>query len=126
MSFVLENIGTIVTILIAAIGAFWSLGKLLARQFEKTIDIKFGSIGEQLSEQKQAQEKEYAAINRQLEEQRAASLQLERRLAESDLLREREFVRRDDFNRVIATFQVGVDHMRQKFDRVIELIAGKP
>lgn len=83
------------------IGAFWTLAQILMAQAGKRLDEKFGEIRQQLAEQDANDRKQ------------------ERQLAELRAELPREYVRREDFTRVIASFEVKVDNLRLSIERVI-------
>jgi len=120
MSSVQLDWGTLATIAIGLVCGFWALTKLLLRQFKQLLNTKFENVEVALNAQKTQQAKEYEAINKRLDAQDEADRELQRQIMQSELTREREFTRRDDFNRVIATFQVNVDQLRLYIQRLVE------
>lgn len=110
-----QAIGLVLSILSAALGGIWAVGKLLMWQFNRSLQVQFDSVGAQL----QLQTQEFGDIKRRLEKQEDNDLHLERQLS---ALREelpRDYVRREDFTRVIASFEVKVDNLRLTIERLL-------
>jgi hypothetical protein len=110
-----QAIGLVLSILSAALGGIWAVGKLLMWQFNRSLQVQFDSVSAQL----QLQTQEFGDIKRRLEKQEDNDLHLERQLS---ALREelpRDYVRREDFTRVIASFEVKVDNLRLTIERLL-------
>lgn len=94
-------ISTSISLLVATVGAFWALARMLINQNRRHIDEKFNAIA--------------ATLGKQDENSR----RLERELLELRAELPNRYVLRDDHNRVQATLQVAIDSMRQSLDRYL-------
>jgi len=83
------------------VGAFWAIGRVLAGQFQKSIDEKFKDIREGLSEQA------------------LSTRQLERDFMDFKATMPRDYVRREDFVQTIATIQVRIENMALRIEQAI-------
>lgn len=81
------------------IGAFWGLAKMLVAQSQKHIDAQFKTITETLKGQDDS------------------SRRLERELMDLRAELPREYVRRGDHDRVIASVHVSIDNLRLTIER---------
>jgi hypothetical protein len=99
---------------IALLSAFWGLGKLLMWQFQRALKVQFDAIGETLK----GQNAEFEDIKRRLEKQEDSDKALERELMALRAELPRDYVRREDFTRVIASFEVKVDNLRLTIERL--------
>jgi len=97
----------VVTLLIAIIGAFWGLAKMLAAQSQSHIDQQFRAITDKLTNQDDS------------------ARRIERELMELKAELPRDYVRREDHNRVIASIQISIDNLRLTIERAL-LERGKP
>jgi len=91
----------LVSLMITVIGAFWTLAKIIALQTKADIERQFRAISDELKAQGQSTQR------------------LERELMELKAELPRDYVRREDFTRVISTFEVKVDNLRLTIERLI-------
>jgi hypothetical protein len=98
----------VVGLLITNLGAFWGLGKMMLSQSQRHIDEKFAAMAETLKQQDQG------------------TRRLERELLELRAELPREYVRREDHNRVIGAIQVSIDNVSLKIDRAMLERGSKP
>lgn len=82
-------------------GAFWGMAKMLMAQSNRSLDEKFKEIKERLDTQDDSERR------------------MERQIADMRAELPREYVRRDDFLRAIAGFDVRVDQLRLTIERAL-------
>lgn len=109
------DLGTLMTALIALVAAFWGMAKVLMWQFNKSLDTKFDAMGKRMD----GQDKEFEDIKRRLDKQEENDKQLERGVLELRAELPRDYVRREDFTRVIGSFEIKVDNLRLTIERLI-------
>lgn len=85
----------------AIVGAFWAMAKVAGRQLMANLDDRFKHL------------------NDQLEARAVDSRRLERELLDLKAELPREYVRREDFNRVQATIEVKIDNVRLLIERLL-------
>lgn len=90
-----------ILLMITICGAFWGMAKMMMAQSAKSLDEKFGEIRKQLAEQD------------------ASDRRLSSQLNDMRVELPRDYVRREDFTRVVATFQVSVDNLRLTIERYV-------
>lgn len=88
-------------LLITAAGGFWGMGKMLLNQSNVHISEQF------------------LDIKKTLESHGEDSRRLERELLELKAELPRDYVRREDHNRVIAAVHVSIDNLRLSVDRAM-------
>ena len=93
----------VVSLLALIVGAFWGIAKMLLTQSKNHIDEQF------------------KAITNTLKTQDDSSRRIERELLELKAELPRDYVRREDHNRVIGGLQVSLDNLRLTIDRAINL-----
>lgn len=98
----------VVTLVLAIIGAFWGLAKMLVAQSQRHIDLQFKTIGDKLTSQDDS------------------SRRIERELMELKAELPRDYVRREDHNRVVAGIQVSIDNLRLTIERALLQRGEKP
>ena len=91
----------IVGVLIINMGAFWGLAKLLLSQSQKHIDEQFKAIAATLKSQDDS------------------ARRIERELMELKAELPRDYVRREDHNRVIGAVHLSIDNLRLTVERAI-------
>lgn len=97
-----------VGLLVTIVGAFWAMAKLLLAQSQRHIDAQFKAISETLSRQDEG------------------TRRIERELMDLKAELPRDYVRREDHNRVVGSIQVAIDNLRLTFERAfLELRRGK-
>lgn len=94
-----------ITLTTMILGAFWGIAKMMLAQSAKSLDEKFNAIHQRLTTQDESDRR------------------LERDLTDLRVELPRDYVRREDFTRVIASFQVTVDNLRLTIERM--LLEGK-
>lgn len=107
MTITLE-LGHVITLVIAIIGAYWGVARMLVAQSQKHIDKQFSAIADTLATQDDS--------NRRIE----------RELMELKAELPREYVRREDHNRVVASIQVSIDNLRLTIERALLERGQKP
>lgn len=103
------------SIFAAALGGVWAIGKVLIWQFNRSLKLQFDAISQTLRNQN----KEFVEIKHRLEKQEEADLHLEREMMALRAELPRDYVRREDFTRVIASFEVKVDNLRLTIERLL-------
>jgi chromosome segregation ATPase len=106
------NLQNILVIVIALVGAFWALLKLMAMQYEKGLETRFKGLAESMTSIKTAQATEQATTQR-----------LERELLQFKAELPKDYVRREDFIRAIATIETKIDNMALRVERAV--LSGK-
>lgn len=90
------------------LGAFWGVAKMMLAQQVKALDEKFASNDEK-----------FEAIHVRLNTQDASDTRIERDLTDLRIELPKEYVRREDFTRVIASFEIKVDNLRLTIERAM-------
>lgn len=98
----------LITLMVTVISAFWALAKVIAAQAKNDIKQQFLAISESLANQ-----------GTELRQQGESSRRLERELLDLKTELARDYVRREDFTRVIASFEVKVDNLRLTIERFL-------
>jgi hypothetical protein len=102
------NFGEVLTIAFTAIGAIWALMKMIARHQEQALQVQFRSFNEQLRE-----------MTDEVKQDRDATQRIERDLFALRAELPRDYVRRDDFVRVIGEVNTKIDNMALRVERAI-------
>ena len=90
------------------LGAFWGVAKMMLTQQQKALDEKFS-----------ANDEKFKAINTRLSTQDESDRRIEHQLNELRVEMPRDYVRREDFTRVIASFELKVDALRLTIERAM-------
>jgi hypothetical protein len=121
-----QAMGTISALVVAALGGIWAVGKVLIWQFNRSLKLQFDAVGQTLSKQnedfvemKRRQSEEFIDIKHRLDKQEDNDLNLEREMMALRAELPRDYVRREDFTRVIASFEVKVDNLRLSIERLL-------
>lgn len=102
------NVGNLIAIALGFVGALWALLKLLAAQYERSLEARFKVLNESMGGIKNSQAREQETTQR-----------LERELLRFQAELPRDYVRRDDFVRVVATFETKIDNMALRVERAL-------
>lgn len=89
-------------------GAFWGIAKMMLAQQVKALDEKF-----------LANDQKFEAIHVRLNTQDASDTRIERDLTDLRIELPKDYVRREDFTRVIASFEIKVDNLRLTIERAM-------
>jgi hypothetical protein len=89
-------------------GAFWGVAKMMLAQQQKALDDKFI-----------ANDEKFKAINAHMSVQDESGRRIETQLNELRVEMPRDYVRREDFTRVIASFELKVDALRLTIERAM-------
>jgi hypothetical protein len=110
-----QALGLYLTVVTSGLGGIWAVGKVLIWQFNRSLKLQFDAIGKALTDQNE----EFLEINRRLDKQEENDLHLEREMMALRAELPRDYVRREDFTRVIASFEVKVDNLRLTIERLL-------
>lgn len=102
------NVGNLIAIAVGFVGALWALLKILAVQYETSLETRFKTLNESMGAIKNAQAREQEITQG-----------LERQLLRFQAELPRDYVRRDDFVRVVATFETKIDNMALRVERAL-------
>lgn len=91
----------VIGLLITIVGGFWAMAKLLVAQSQKHIDAQFKTIGDTLSKQDEG------------------TRRIERELMDLKAELPRDYVRREDHNRVVGSIHLSIDNLRLTIERAI-------
>lgn len=97
----------LIGLLLTVVGAFWGMAKMLLSQSQAHIDAQF------------------EAISKTLQSQDEGTRRIERELMDMKVELPRDYVRREDHNRVIGSVQLSIDNLRLTIERFM-LDARKP
>lgn len=97
----LSTFYTLLCIAAMFVGCLWTMALFIIRIINASLNKKFVALQDHMEKQDEAMSKQDIAIGKQRED-----------FAEFRLEVTKDYVRRDDFNRVIGTFQVTVDNLR--------------
>lgn len=89
----------LIGMLITVVGAFWAMAKMLLSQSQQHID------------------KQFAVISKTLQSQDDAARRIERDLMDLKVELPRDYVRREDHNRVIGSVHLSIDNLRLTIER---------
>lgn len=103
----------VISLLLAILGGFWTVAKILAGQVGRNIDEKFKAVSDS--------QKTTAST---LEEQRAKLIEVEKDLLKLMAALPLEYVRREDFIRNQTTIEAKLDGMAHSLQQLA--ITGKP
>jgi chromosome segregation ATPase len=92
----------------AFVTALWALVKVIARQQENSLEERFKGLKESIGE-----------VSKSVADEQDATRRLERELLQLRAELPRDYVRREDFTRVIASFEVKVDNLRLTIERLL-------
>lgn len=95
------DLSVAVGLLVSIVGAFWALAKIMLAQNQRHIDDKFNGIAETLSKQDDG------------------SRRIERELMDLKAELPRDYVRREDNNRVIGGLNASIDNLRLTIERAL-------
>lgn len=98
----------VLVLVFTIVGAFWGLAKMLVAQSQRHIDEQFKAIAQTLAQQD------------------SSSRRIERELMELKAELPRDYVRREDHNRVVAAIQVSIDNLRLTIERALLERGAKP
>lgn len=105
----------LISLVITIIGAFWTLGKLIAVQAKSQIDQQFRTLGEHMRVQAE-----------HMKSQDESDRRLERQLMELKAELPRDYVRREDYAQAIATIMTKMDAMAMRVENhFLELMKGR-
>lgn len=102
------NLGNLIAIAVAFVGALWTLLKVFAVQHEKALETRFKTLIENMSGIKASQA---------LEQQN--TLRIERELMQFKAELPRDYVRREDFIRAVGTIETKIDNMALRVERAV-------
>lgn len=98
----------VIMLVLTIVGAFWGLAKMLVNQSQRHIDAQFKAITDKLAGQDDS------------------ARRIERELMELKAELPRDYVRREDHNRVVAAIQVSIDNLRLTIERALLERGSKP
>lgn len=93
----------VIATLMSVAGLWWGMAKMMLAQSQRHIDAQFESIAKTLKQQDEG------------------ARRIERELMELKAELPRDYVRREDNTRVIASLQVSIDNLRLTVERAITL-----
>jgi hypothetical protein len=102
------NVGNLIAISVAFIGALWALLKVFAIQHEKALEARFKTLNEGMQSIKSSQDNE-----------RENTLRIERELMQFKAELPRDYVRREDFIRAVGTIETKIDNMALRVERAV-------
>lgn len=107
MTLVLD-LGNLMAVAAAFVGALWALVKVIAMQQDKALENRFKGLGESLDGVKAGMAREQETTQR-----------LERELLQFKAELPRDYVRREDFIRAVATIETKIDNMALRMERAM-------
>ncbi len=103
------NVANVLVILTAFIGALWALVKIIAGQQKTNLDTRLQSLTDSMNK-----------VANSVDRDREATRTLERQLMELRVELPRDYVRREDFIRAIATIETKIDNMALRMERALD------
>ena len=103
------NAANVLVILSAFLGALWTLVKIIAAQQKANLDTTLQSLKESMGK-----------VASSVDRDREATRTLERQLMELRVELPRDYVRREDFIRAIATIETKIDNMALRMERALD------
>lgn len=108
------TLGNVITLAALLIAAGWALVKVITRQQEKNLTQQFETLGKALGEMRQAQDSNAEALR-----------VLERQLLQHEVVMAKEYVRRDDYVRDLASLGTRIDNFALRVERALKNL-GEP
>jgi hypothetical protein len=101
------------------IGGFWGVGRLLITSFINRQQERDEVQDKAREEARAAMSARLGALEKLLRDSSEGQRKLERELSDIRVRLAEEYVRRDDFTRVISIFDAKVDNLSLKFDNMM-------
>lgn len=102
------NFGNVLALGSAFVLALWALVKIIARQQESSLEHRFKALFESIQ-----------GVSASVAKEQESTQRLERELMQLRAELPRDYVRREDFTRVIASFEIKVDNLRLTIERAL-------
>lgn len=102
------NVANLMTIGVTFIAALWALMKMFAMQYERSLEARFKALSEGMG-----------SIKTNMVRDQETTQRLERELLRFQAELPRDYVRRDDFVRVISTIETKIDNMALRVERAV-------
>lgn len=102
------NFGNVLALGTAFVLALWALVKIIARQQESALEHRFKALIESIQ-----------GVSASVAKEQESTQRLERELMQLRAELPRDYVRREDFTRVIASFEIKVDNLRLTIERAL-------
>ena len=98
----------VISLVMAIVGAFWGIGKMLLAATANGINEKFGHVAAQIERLSSLEVKRGEDV-----------LKLERELGALRLEMMRDFTRREDHNQAIAGIRISLDNMSLRIEKAL-------
>lgn len=102
------TLGNVITLLALSIAAVWALLKVISKQQEKNLATRFDGLALQLEAIATAHANNAQALQ-----------QLERQLLQHEIATAKEYVRRDDYVRDLASLGTRIDNFALRVERAL-------
>lgn len=102
------NFANVLALGTAFVLALWALVKIIARQQENSLEHRFKALIESIQ-----------GVSANVAKEQESTQRLERELMQLRAELPRDYVRREDFTRVIASFEIKVDNLRLTIERAL-------
>lgn len=120
------NMGNLIAVAVAFVGALWALLKVFAVQHEKALEARFKGLSEHMKNNGDAIAARFKSLdesvggirNSQAREQETTQ-RLERELLQFKAELPRDYVRREDFIRAVGTIETKIDNMALRVERAV-------
>jgi chromosome segregation ATPase len=103
------NVANVLAILIAFIGALWALIKIIAHQQKTNFEQKMEALTSAMK-----------SVSASVDKDRESTRALERQLMDLRAELPRDYVRREDFIRAIATIETKIDNLALRMERALD------
>lgn len=102
------TLGNVITLAALLTAAGWALVKVISKQQEKHLSQQFETLGKSLAEMRLAQDGNAQALR-----------ELERQLLQHEVIMAKEYVRRDDYVRDLASLGTRIDNFALRVERAL-------
>lgn len=103
------TLGNVITLVALLMAAGWALIKVITKQQEKHLAQQFEGLGKALTEMRQAQDGNAQALR-----------ELERQMLQHEVVMAKEYVRRDDYVRDLASLGTRIDNFALRVERALK------
>lgn len=103
------TLGNVITLAALLTAAGWALVKIITKQHEKHLNAQFKTLDDSLTAMRQAQDSNAQALR-----------ELERQLLQHEVVMAKEYVRRDDYVRDLASLGTRIDNFALRVERALQ------
>lgn len=120
------NVGNLIAIAVAFVGALWALLKVFAVQHEKALEARFKTLSLSMTTISSSHEERFKMLSQSMlgisssqQREQETTQRLERELLQFKAELPRDYVRREDFIRAVGTIETKIDNMALRVERAV-------